>query len=214
MDTLVPNSPAVFGINWYPNFDEPERIGRTWWIGRGSLGSIRGGHSIAGLHHSIADVLSWWAYYDQHQEGRCVEFATHRMLSLLNRRRYDILSRWLYWEAQKRDPWPGGSYPDASPQYEGTDVRAALEVVMDRGPRRQYTGGRLSDPMPQDGISAFRWATTWDEVRKGLGVPDWKDGVTLANSWGTDYPRKVRITDEAGARLLEEDGECAFVTDR
>ena len=41
-------TPVVIGVNWYAKFDEPEYDGRLkrWWIGRGSLGRLRGGHCV------------------------------------------------------------------------------------------------------------------------------------------------------------------------
>ncbi|WP_066370635.1 hypothetical protein [Herbidospora mongoliensis] len=39
--------PVVLGCNWYEDFDKPRRRGDDGhWIGRGSLGLIRGGHAI------------------------------------------------------------------------------------------------------------------------------------------------------------------------
>lgn len=38
--------PVTIGINWYSNFDTPVQSGREFWIGKGSLGSIRGGHCV------------------------------------------------------------------------------------------------------------------------------------------------------------------------
>lgn len=43
--------PVVLGIDWYSNFDSPVwgdfgAGGNRWWIGRGQLGSVRGGHAI------------------------------------------------------------------------------------------------------------------------------------------------------------------------
>jgi hypothetical protein len=42
--------PVVLGVSWYENFDVPmpRVVGKTteWWIGRGNLGSVRGGHAI------------------------------------------------------------------------------------------------------------------------------------------------------------------------
>lgn len=43
--------PAVLGIDWHASFDAPEWVdvgagGPRWWIGRGILGPIRGGHAI------------------------------------------------------------------------------------------------------------------------------------------------------------------------
>lgn len=65
--------PVVLGINWYSNFDSPQWVdvgagGKRWWIGRGELGNIRGGHAICcfGARDDIeAFVLvnSWGANY-------------------------------------------------------------------------------------------------------------------------------------------------------
>lgn len=38
--------PLSIGINWYSNFDNPEKIGTKYWIGKGNLSSIRGGHCL------------------------------------------------------------------------------------------------------------------------------------------------------------------------
>lgn len=43
--------PVVLGINWHSSFDSPVWAdfgtgGNRWWIGRGDLGPIRGGHAI------------------------------------------------------------------------------------------------------------------------------------------------------------------------
>ena len=34
------------GVNWYQDFDTPDSHNGEWWIGRGNLGSIRGGHCV------------------------------------------------------------------------------------------------------------------------------------------------------------------------
>lgn len=44
----------------------------------------------------------------------------------------------IYWEAQRLDPWPGGSYPNASPQYEGSTVLAAVKIVQKLGYIKEY----------------------------------------------------------------------------
>lgn len=38
--------PVTLGINWYTNFDTPVEKNGTWWIGQGSLGTVRGGHAV------------------------------------------------------------------------------------------------------------------------------------------------------------------------
>lgn len=208
--------PVVLGINWYSNFDSPVKDGRTWWIGRGDLGSIRGGHGICVKPHGVDDLATWWAFYDQGQEGRCVEFAWHRCMTLLNRHRFDIWSRWAYWEMQRGDEWEGGSYPGAQPVYEGTSVRSGGEVGRTKGFIRATRGKPAgTEGNPAEGIAAYRWPTDWNEVRTVLGIPNSVDGVPLLNSWGRyGYPHIVRLTDEAGARILGEDGEAAIPTDR
>lgn len=43
---IAANNPVAIGVNWYTNFDGPKLVGTDYWIGKGSLGSIRGGHCI------------------------------------------------------------------------------------------------------------------------------------------------------------------------
>lgn len=86
-------------------------------------------------------------------------------------------------------------------------MSAACDVLRGQG---LATPGHAA--APADGIAANRWASSWDEVRAALGATG--DGVALLNSWGRSYPHIVYLTDEAGARLLAEDGEAAVVTDR
>lgn len=40
------NIPVAIGVNWYKNFDTPEYIDGEYWIGKGDLGIIRGGHCV------------------------------------------------------------------------------------------------------------------------------------------------------------------------
>jgi hypothetical protein len=193
--------PVVLGINWYENFDSPVKVGSKYVIGRGDLGNIRGGHAICARPVGVTDLTSWWDFYDQGQEGACVGFSCSRMMTLLNRKRY--VAPWLYGEAQKIDEWPGED-------YDGTSVRAACDVLRSVG----HVATTRQLPTLADGILANRWATTWDQVRAALGVPDSQLGIQLMNSWGRSYPHYVTLTDEAGERLLSEDGEACLVTDR
>jgi hypothetical protein len=207
-------APGVFGINWYRNFSKPIKKGRTYWIGLGDLGPLDGGHAImAAAYRGKPEADSWYPFYDQGSEGACVGFSVSRLMSQFNRRRYD--ARWLYHEAQRIDPWEGGAYPGAVPFYEGSAVRSGFDVLRLQGHRIVVKGHPNPPIRPQEGIITNRWATTWDDVRQSLGIPDDVDGVPLLNSWGKSYPRVVRLADEAGARVLErEDGEFGTVTDR
>jgi hypothetical protein len=198
--------PVVLGINWYSNFDNPVRDKNgVWWIGKGDLGRVRGGHAICARPLGVIDPPAWQVFYDQGVEGACVGFSESRCMSLLNRVRFD--APWLYNAAQLGDEY------DDTPPEEGTSVRAGMNVLLKQGHRRVTRAGS----QPVDivyGITAFRWARSWDEVRRALGIPSVALGVPLLNSWGLSYPHSVRLTDEAGARLLHEDGEAAVVTDR
>jgi hypothetical protein len=99
-------TPVVIGVNWYSNFDHPVRDSRgRWWIGKGDLGRIRGGHCVCiepgdqldangKVVRSLQDTAGWYKFYDQGAEGACVGFGGSRLVTLLNRKRYD--ARWLW----------------------------------------------------------------------------------------------------------------------
>jgi hypothetical protein len=130
------------------------------------------------------------------------EFGISRLTSFLNSKLYD--ARWLYHEAQKVDEWPGED-------YEGTSVRAGLDVLRTRG---HYVNGlsRLQ-PSLKEGIKANRWITGIDDCMKVLGHVN-IDYVEFVNSWGRDYPHVVRMPATVLDRLWKEDGEMGVVTDR
>lgn len=218
-------TPVVIGVNWYSAADRPTlrkvRGVDRYVIGDADPGRIRGGHAVCLRPWGVRDAAGWQGFYNQGVEGRCVEFAWLRALSLMNRKRYDITSRWHYWQMQRIDEWTGGSYPDASPHYEGTSVRAGGVVMQTRGAIRARLKGAPITPeqaerevRSTDGILAYRWAQNWQDVRTVLDVPDWLPGVPLLNSWGDGYPREVLLLDTFGERLLREDGEMAVAADR
>lgn len=202
-------TPGVFGINWYSNFDHPVKgsDGR-WWIGRGPLGTIRGGHAIAGLPSHVSDLVAWWEFYDQGDTGQCEGFSHARIMSLENRARYDAPD--LYFRAQDIAGQP------RDPQA-GTYNRAVLEVLRTQGPKTP----KGKAPSIVQGISAYRWAISCDQVLDvlqavGADRPYTKVGaVPLLNSWGRPgYPHVVWIPCEAIDRVLSEDGEFGSITDR
>lgn len=204
--------PGVLGIPWYSNFDFPKRDGLRYWIGRGNLGYVRGGHAICVQpgDSSALDMWLWWRFYDQRKEGACVGFSLSRALSLMNRSRYD--ANWLYKEAQLIDPW------DETPPEEGTSVEAGCKILKSRGARRyDSTTGKFLPENIKSGIGAYRWATSVDDIHAFLKHPtaDKLGAVPLLNSWGTDYPRKVWLPDETLDRIVfQEEGECVVLTDR
>lgn len=211
--------PVVLGVDWYTNFDSPVKDGDKFWIGKGSLGSIRGGHCVCVKSRQV-EAATWWTFYDQGAEGACVGFGTSRMLSLLNRKRYE--ARWLWDRAKERDDWTDTNPGDDN----GTSVRAALEVLAGVGhvPWKasfsqddmnvESRRGRL--PVLNEGISAFRWATTVDEVLSAIQLPTARrlGAVPILNSWGHDYPHVVWMQGETLQKLIDADGEVGIVTDR
>ena len=220
-------TPLLGGFNWYSNCFQPKMTkirNGTFGIlpGPRELGSLAGGHAICFPAWGQLDLLSWWSYYNQLLEGRCIEFAKLRMMSLLNRKQYDITSRWHYHRAQFEDEWAGGSYPGAVPQYEGTSVRAGLEVLRKCGAIPKAAGVRASfSPLsippavkPAEGIAAYRWITDWNDARRVTGTPDWMPGLVYLQSWGRQHPQRTVMPDETGVRLLSEQGELAVVIDR
>jgi len=197
-------TPVILGINWYDAFDQPVlRDDERWWIPEPTgRENIRGGHCIC-VKSKQPDSWNWYQFYDQGEEGACVGFGISRTQTLMNRVMYDAF--WLYDEARKVDEWPGED-------YDGTSVNAGLKVAKAEGLKRQQSGVIA----PQDGISAYRWATSVDEVHGVLQLPIANElgAVPLLNSWGRYYPHLVWLPDSWLERLLSEDGEAALVTDR
>src|SRR3954452_20022444 len=209
--------PVTIGVDWFTNFDNPVKDSRgRWWIGRGDLGSVRGGHCVclepgdsSTPGASEQDIASWWDFYDQGREGACVGFGSSRMMSLLNRRRYD--ARWLWNRAKEVDEWPDTNPGDDN----GTSVRAALDVLRTRG-HVVYKPHDEDGPSVTDGISANRWATRADEILATLQSPAGTrlGAVCVLNSWGRSWPQRVWMPASVLQRLLDEDGEAGVVTDR
>jgi hypothetical protein len=228
-DTPVP---VAIGVNWYSDFDRPVLKGNRYWIGLnpGNLGSIRGGHCVClepgdqlnsdgTIKRRIQDTTTWYDFYNQGAEGACVGFGASRMMSLLNRKRYD--ARWLWDMAKRTDEWPETNPGDD----EGTSVRAALGILGNLGHvpwKSAYDGAdwtkRESEvAVAAEGISVYRWARTVDEIRSALKSPgnDKAGAVRILNSWGRSYPHRVWMPYETLQVLIEhENGEAGLVADR
>jgi hypothetical protein len=211
--------PVVLGVNWYVEFDRPvedKKTGRFWVLD--NLSQVRGGHCVCVPADPHRDRASWWRFYDQGREGACVGFGCSRAMTNLNRRRY--YARWLWDQAKLIDEWPETKPGD----NQGTSVRAAMEVLRDRG-HVHWRGSFQTDDVPtrdarsassQDGISAYRWAAGVDDVHRVLANPlyDRLGGVPIVNSWGPSYPHYVWMPDAVLERLIKEEGEVAIPTDR
>jgi hypothetical protein len=203
-------APVTIGVNWYRNFDTPIRDNRgRYWVGRSALGSIRGGHCVCIPPQSLLDAYIWYDYYDQGKEGACVGFGASRMMSLLNRRRYN--ARWLWEQAKAVDEFPETNPGDNN----GTTVRAAMDVLRQVGHVR-VLHNKDKPAVIEEGIKANRWAKTVEEVLSILQSPlyESRGAVPFLNSWGRSYPHKTWMPLEVLQRLLDEYGEASMVTDR
>lgn len=203
--------PVIIGINWYSDFDTPEKdASGRWWVAKGGIkGSVRGGHCVCLKPGVLTDPKTWYIFYDQLAEGKCVGEGESRAMSLLNRVRYD--ATWLWHQARLTDEWTDND--DLSDNDQGTSVRAGLEILKTVGHKRAK---EFAEPNGNDGISAYRWATNVDDVLKTLAMPlAVKLGaVPFLNSWGTYYPHITWMPGEVLARLQDEYGEIAIITDR
>jgi hypothetical protein len=176
---------------------------------------------------------------DQGPDGACVGFSmTHELIAkpaIVSGLDAKFAKEKVYWEAQKIDPWAGGSYPGASPFYEGTSVLAGMKVLQKMG----YVG-------------EYRWAFGLNDLvmavgYKGpavLGIP-WYNGMfdvapcghvhvtgqiagghailcrgvnvkertfLLHNSWGAGWGKNgtALISWDEMDRLLHEQGEAVI----
>jgi len=178
-------------------------------------------------------------HLDQGPDGSCVGFSlTHELIGrpvCVQGLDATFAKEQVYWEAQKIDPWEGGSYPGANPQYEGTSVLAGVKVLQKLG----Y-------------IEEYRWAFGLDDLLLAVGYKgpavlgiSWYDGMfnmmpcgqvhvtgqvagghailckgvsitkktfTLHNSWGASWGSggDALISWEEMGRLLQEQGEAVI----
>lgn len=180
---------------------------------------------------------------DQGTEGSCVGMAIAHELaarpSVISGLTAKFAKESIYWEAQKIDQWSGGSYPGASPVYEGTSVLAGIKIARKLG----Y-------------ITEYRWCFSLEDLvlavgYRGpavLGIP-WYEGMfnvhscgyihttgavagghailckgvnvkaktfTLHNSWGPSWGNKGEclISWDEMDKLLHEQGEAVIPTVR
>ncbi len=204
-------TPVIAGTHWYSAFDRPtyDTKGRFWMVGKDrDLGRIRGGHAYCFKPNFIEDPVPWWAFYDQGNEGACVGFAISRAMSMLNRKRY--WARWLYLTARRDfDEWQGED-------YDGTSVRAGLDVARTIGHCRIRGRSEASPPDVAEGISSNRWAESVDDMIAAMHSPRYLElgRAPFLNSWGKDYPHITWMPLDVIGRLLDEGGEMGVIFDR
>lgn len=98
---------------------------------------------VAALAGAVPKDKVWWMprkrQGDQGREGACVQYGiTHALLASPSPAALAVARQvWkdnlIYWEAQRRDPYPGGEYPGAYPVAGGTSVLCGLQVAVELG---------------------------------------------------------------------------------
>jgi hypothetical protein len=175
-------------------------------------------------------------FLDQGEEGACVGFGcTHELIAdPVEVRGLDAeFARVVYWEAQKIDPWAGGSYAGASPYYEGTSTLAGVQILERMGYVTEYRWAFTVDDMRRvlahygPVILGVNWYSgMYDTDRDGyvnvkgyiagghlllvIGVDEEESAFILHNSWGKDWGvnGRAKISFEDMAQLLYEQGEA------
>lgn len=122
-------------------------------------------------------------WFDQGPDGACVGFAFAHDLAGRPYEVEDVTENYakykIYHEAQKIDPWEGGSYPGASPVYEGTSILAGAKVCQ-----------------KDEFYHSYHWALSAEEVARGiayfgpcvLGV-NWYGGMFQPDAQGFIRPQ-------------------------
>jgi hypothetical protein len=107
--------------------------------------------------------------FDQGSEGECVAYGiAHSAVARPRRLPVDQLtqvlrSKNLYHRAQQLDPWDGGRYPGAHPQYDGTSVLAGMQAARELGL-----------------FGSYHWANTEREVAEAVG---YRGPVVIGVNW-------------------------------
>jgi len=176
-------------------------------------------------------------WLDQGQEGACVGFSlTHELIARpapVKGLAAKFAIEKVYWEAQKIDPWEGGSYPGAKPKYDGTSVLSGVQVLKNLGYIQEYRWAfGLKDLVMAVGykgpaILGLAWYESMFDIHscgqlhvsgdpvgghailcKGVNVKN--QTFTLHNSWGKTWGRggDALISWTEMERLLHEEGEA------
>jgi hypothetical protein len=152
---------------------------------------------------------------------------------------YTFAREHVYWEAQKIDPWPGGAYPGASPQYEGTSVLAAVKRMQALGFYTEYRWafGERDLALTIGNVGPAILGLNWYQ---GMFKPNSRGYIrptgavqgghcilcigynaqyryyTLYNSWGPTWGNKgtAKVSAADMVTLLADNGEACVVTGR
>jgi len=178
-------------------------------------------------------------HLDQGPDGACVGFSmTHELIGrpvCVEGLDAKFAKETVYWDAQRNDIWPGGSYPGASPFYEGTSVLAGIKVLQRLGYIGEYRWAfgledlimavgykgpavlginwyeGMFNPLPCGHIHVYGNVAGGHAILcKGVSVT--KRTFTLHNSWGSSWGDggDALISWDEMKRLLYESGEAVI----
>lgn len=182
-------------------------------------------------------------HLDQGPDGACVGFSmVHELIARpaeVEGLSGQFAKEKVYWEAQKIDPWDGGSYPGASPFYEGTSVLAGIKILQKLGYIDSYRWAfGLKDLVMAVGyagpaVIGIPWYTGMFDPHtcghlhvtgqvagghailvKGVSVKN--KTFTLHNSWGASWGNggDALLHWDEMERLLHENGEAVIPVGR
>ena len=124
--------------------------------------------------------------YDQGSTPQCVGYAASKVMNHFNRYAFD--AHWLYQQCKLVDGDPNG---------DGTNARAACDVLRAKGHWRKINGKLVkAGPKLAHGISSNTWASTVDEIRSVFARATPEPvliGIDWLNAWfnpqlrGKDY---------------------------
>lgn len=99
--------------------------------------------------------------YNQRSTPKCVAYSTSRVVNWFNRYAFD--ADWLYAECKK---------VDGMPNQDGTNARAACDVLRSKGHWRRISGRDVkTGPQKAHGIASNTWATSVDQIRDAITRP-------------------------------------------
>ena len=182
-------------------------------------------------------------WLNQGTEGACVGFSIGHELAAhpapVKRIGPKYCRKKLYWEAQRRDPWPGGAYPGARPHYEGTSLLDGVKVAKQLGWMEEYRwtfsfhafllgigyhgpaviGISWYEDMYEPDDDGFIWPSgekIGGHCILANGVDVRERTVTLHNSWGKGWgvQGECKVHWDDMEALLDDHGEAVFFVDR
>ena len=198
-------SPVVIGVNWYAEFDKPQKDAKGhYWIARDAkLTRVRGGHCVCLKPKGHSDPDAWWDFYNQGTRAPASGSAS---------------------AASPPSSTASSTTASGSTTRRRRSTSGRARTMTGRASAPAWTscasaghcekdGGLTKPEHIGEGIKHNRWARSVDDVLTTLGYGG-LDYVDVLNSWGRSYPHLTRMPAKVLERLWKEDGEVGIVTDR